>query len=383
MSKFYGNNYDITDIMERLTPQCSSMLLNCYFRNQRMNCSDIFSVGKTKNGFCCIFNYIAESFGDAPKFFKQEEFKLYYVGDIGIQNGLTVTMDPLLDDYFYTILPTIGWKVMIFDPYDYPDSGSGSVSDILLGPLTEKYVSLKAVGLYSTDNIRPYSMQKRGCIFPDEYVSDHTTYTYNDCIVACKMEHVWNHCKCRVFFYPYHEDFNRTCNMENIHCLLQYYDVAFNIVPYKDNNLSSSLDDQNATMYCKNCYPECDDMRYYVQSTISNIEPGYFDTELFPDMNVTNHSVLHVYFPNSGTEFLKQDVTTRWYEYLGEVGGLYGLYVGISIISFVELIYFIILWLSEAFKSFEVVEEEIPRENAIHPIYWNEFFPHPRAVMNN
>lgn len=36
-------------------------------------------------------------------------------------------------------------------------------------------------------------------------------------------------------------------------------------------------------------------------------------------MNVTNHSVLHVYFPNSGTEFLKQDVTTRWYEYLGSI----------------------------------------------------------------
>lgn len=35
-------------------------------------------------------------------------------------------------------------------------------------------------------------------------------------------------------------------------------------------------------------------------------------------MNVTNHSILHVYFPNSGTEFLKQDVTTRWYEYLGK-----------------------------------------------------------------
>lgn len=69
--------------------------------------------------------------------------------------------------------------------------------------------------------------------------------------------------------------------------------------------------------------------------------------------------------------------------FIGEVGGLYGLYVGISIISFVELIYFIILWLSEAFKSLEVVEEEIPHENAIHPIYWNEFFPHPRAVMNN
>lgn len=48
------------------------------------------------------------------RFFKQEEFKLYYVGDIGIQNGLTVTMDPLLDDYFYTILPTIGWKVIIY-----------------------------------------------------------------------------------------------------------------------------------------------------------------------------------------------------------------------------------------------------------------------------
>lgn len=30
--------------------------------------------------------------------------------DLGIERGLTVVMDPLLDDYLYTIIPIMGWK---------------------------------------------------------------------------------------------------------------------------------------------------------------------------------------------------------------------------------------------------------------------------------
>lgn len=35
---------------------------------------------------------------------------VYEVRDLGIERGLTVVMDPLLDDYFYTIMPIVGWK---------------------------------------------------------------------------------------------------------------------------------------------------------------------------------------------------------------------------------------------------------------------------------
>lgn len=32
------------------------------------------------------------------------------VEDLGIEHGLTVLMDPFLDDYFFPILPVKGWK---------------------------------------------------------------------------------------------------------------------------------------------------------------------------------------------------------------------------------------------------------------------------------
>lgn len=32
------------------------------------------------------------------------------VTDLGIERGLTVVMDPLLEDYFYSIMPFVGWK---------------------------------------------------------------------------------------------------------------------------------------------------------------------------------------------------------------------------------------------------------------------------------
>lgn len=94
-------------------------------------------------------------------------------------------------------------QVMVFDPYDYPDTSSGSVSEILVAPLTEKYFQLEALGLHSSDDIRPYTMEQRGCIFPDERVTDYAPYTNSYCIVDCKLTHIWNNCKCRPFFYPY------------------------------------------------------------------------------------------------------------------------------------------------------------------------------------
>lgn len=39
-----------------------------------------------------------------------EKIYIHEVMDLGIERGLTVVMDPLLDDYFYSIMPIVGWK---------------------------------------------------------------------------------------------------------------------------------------------------------------------------------------------------------------------------------------------------------------------------------
>ncbi|CAK9830944.1 Sodium channel protein Nach [Anthophora retusa] len=357
LSKFYNNNYDITDLMEHLTPQCSDILLQCYFHNMQKNCTDLFSVGKTQNGFCCTFNYIT-ALEDRPKFAKIPESEVYTVGSVGLFFGLTVSMEPFLDDYSYTIHPTTGWKVMIFDAFDFPDSGSGSVSEVLIGPSSEEFVELKVVGAYSTNSIRSYPVEKRGCIFADELESNYTNYSISECVVACRLEHIWTKCKCRPFFYPRQGSTER---------------MSYKIIPYEDSNLESALENENV-VHCIHCYPECDDTTYLLQSVRSDLQPGYYNTSLLPDMNVKDQSILHIYLTDLGTIYSKQDEYYRWYEYFSSVGGFYGFFVGFSIVSTVEIIYYITLYLLEIFLPSKTAEEA-PRENKTLSIYWNEFPP--------
>ncbi|CAK9807097.1 Sodium channel protein Nach [Anthophora quadrimaculata] len=382
LSKFYNNNYDITDLMEYLTPQCSDILLQCYFHNKQKNCTNMFSVGKTQNGFCCTFNYIT-ALEDRPKFTKILESEVYTVGNVGLHFGLTVSMEPLLDDYSYTIHPMSGWKVMIFDAFDFPDSGSGSVSEILIGPSSEEFVELKAVGAYSTNSIRSYPVEKRGCIFADELKSNYTSYTISECVVACRLEHIWAKCKCRPFFYPRQgstENTRKTCTVENISCLTKYYGMSYKIIPYEDSNLESALENENVVR-CKHCYPECNDMTYLIRSVRFELQPGYYNTSLFPDMNVKDQSILHIYFVDSGIVYMKQDEYYRWYEHFSSVGGFYGFFVGFSIVSIVEIIYYIMLYLLEICLHSKTAEEA-PRENNTLSIYWNEFPPRTRMNAN-
>ncbi|KYN16497.1 Sodium channel protein Nach [Trachymyrmex cornetzi] len=96
-----------------LTPQCSMILLKCKLHGKFTNCSTLFKFRKTPDGYCCTFNYVRES-DDIPEQNDVTELsEPEQVSDLGIERGLTVVMDPLLDDYFYSILPIKGWKAMI------------------------------------------------------------------------------------------------------------------------------------------------------------------------------------------------------------------------------------------------------------------------------
>lgn len=45
----------------QLSPNCIDGFLSCTFQGLVRNCSDIFVIRKTQDGFCCTFNYVRES----------------------------------------------------------------------------------------------------------------------------------------------------------------------------------------------------------------------------------------------------------------------------------------------------------------------------------
>ncbi|XP_076658617.1 sodium channel protein Nach-like [Halictus rubicundus] len=375
LSIFYGGHYNISEIMEYLTPECSSLLMTCVLRGEEKNCSDIFSVSKTQDGFCCTFNYFSDDDDNRTYELAQE---------VGEQYGLIVTMDPMLDDYFYSVIPIIGFKVMVFRPRDYPDTLSGGVSEMLVTPLTKRYVQLTALGLSSSDSIRPYPANNRKCIFADEKSPIHKSYTSSDCIVACRIKDLWEYCKCRPFFYPdfgLEQQYNRTCTVEDVPCVDKYKDDRHDLVPYQTEALSHLIK-KNTTLYCEACYPPCDDVTYIITTSTHSVKPKHFDTT--PSTHA-NYSILHIFFAHGGTLYLRQDVSYKWYQYLSDIGGICEFFLGCSLISFVELVYFILLCLTELLTSDSDPEanEEVenqPVQPSMQVIYWNELFPRSRTT---
>ena len=47
---------EITRIMAQVLPSCSDLLPKCFWHGKLQNCSKIFQLRKTNDGFCCTFN---------------------------------------------------------------------------------------------------------------------------------------------------------------------------------------------------------------------------------------------------------------------------------------------------------------------------------------
>ncbi|XP_076668593.1 sodium channel protein Nach-like isoform X2 [Andrena cerasifolii] len=390
-TKMYGKDYDVTNIMKRLTPPCSAVLQLCAFHGELRNCSSLFQTRKTQEGFCCTFNYVDETNKLTGADKNTESLHVYKIGDASLTYGLTVVLAPLLDDYFYRLLPVTGWKVMIFNPHDFPDMASGGVTEILVSPSSEKYVHVRAFGLHSTDAIRSFPIEKRRCFFPREKRSITTTYTGSDCILACKIEDIGRACNCMPFFWPtqgFGEQSYKICSHDDIFCIAQHKNETRNFIPSIDETVDDFMKTESDTFVCPNCYLSCDDVTYEVKSTVFVLHPGYYEPSLLPGINITDQSILRVFFSDLGTVSLKRDETYRWYEYMSDLGGIFAFFVGFSIISIVELFYFSVLVLSKLMEPDpypKAIEEDeiLCNQPSIQAIYWNELLPRSKNDIKN
>ncbi|KYN23422.1 Sodium channel protein Nach [Trachymyrmex cornetzi] len=381
LTTYYNGSYDVTQIMKTLTPQCSTMLLKCMLHRIDRNCSELFEFRRTQDGYCCTFNYVREN-DDIPDSNSDRITKLYSnrlnniieltrnqerVETLGIGSGLSVIMDPLLDDNFCSILPFSGWKVTVFNPTDYPDMTSGGVTEVFALPQVETYVNVVATLFSSSQTIINLPRNKlivssivRLMTYRSSVDVDRS-FTH---VVARKNVNSW-----------------RICGITDFQCLTKYKSKRLTIFPHEDDDTIFYEEGDN-TLHCLHCYPACNDTNYDVLSWRDHINDGSFDPNLFPNYKITNEGVLHIYFSEYGTIKLTQDVSSYWYNLLSDIGGLCGVFIGFSFITIVELLYFFVLLFCDLFCKKSALQKD-DRKTEIPPdqtettgeLYWNEMLP--------
>ncbi|XP_067004275.2 sodium channel protein Nach [Anabrus simplex] len=385
-----NSSYDVNQLMKDLSPQCSELLVRCMWLGRVYDCEELFDFRKTMDGYCCTFNYIrqSDSFGDYGKTHNQDDPEDIVddgvrVNSPGYQMGLSVVLNPEPEDYYYPLISSIGTKILVYNPRDFPDTPSGGLIEKLVPLRSEVFYRIEATTVESMPDVQEFALDQRGCLFQSELSEEFSGYySYSDCLMNCRVKSINTLCKCVPFYMPKTSNI-RDCDLLDIPCLNRYREKWTTLRP--PDNVPGLDVEREESITCHQCLPACSDSAYHVQTTSAPLtNEKYGHSLLSEDLQFGNHSVFHLFFGSVNSVKLKQDILYYWYELLSNFGGICGLFVGFSLISVVEFVYFFTFRLFFATQRGSHSEEQPTTESSTGErsnfpngqkgeLYWKEF----------
>ncbi|CAH1373761.1 unnamed protein product [Tenebrio molitor] len=182
---------------------------------------------------------------------------------------------------------------------------------------TTALLAFNVIDIISDEAIRDLSPKQRNCKFNDDPhdLKHSPVYTYNLCRIECRINLALKYCNCTPHYYKRNAD-EQICNMAGMYCLSKHPEVVSLIDPKTEKSLCHCL---------QNC-----NLQAVTTEVVSS--GGWFLT--------TRLSVEFQSFPKERYRrtliFTKTDI-------LIQIGGIYGLFLGCSVLSFIEISYFFTL----------------------------------------
>nr|CAD7570917.1 unnamed protein product [Timema californicum] len=281
------NKIKAKDIMTEVTAACEDLIIQCRWKKRSVKCSSIFKLFKTYEGFCCSFNYVGVNDDIIKSSFEQP----LRMSTSGSSSGLSVL-------------------VLLHDPWSYPTVSTLKKIVTLGSEIFFSVAPWLTDSTYEVQKLDPMKRGLRGCLFPwERQLERMKQYTYNNCVMECRVNFIIKLCGCSPYYYP---------NNERLQ-MLQEGDI--------EANLTALL--QQPWSYPCSCLPDCTNVYYPLETNeISLSKEAANRYSLFPSsagsqsVNVENHSVFHVYFAHFMVTRYKRDVYYSWRTLLGELSRL-------------------------------------------------------------
>ncbi|XP_037808930.1 pickpocket protein 11-like [Lucilia sericata] len=331
------NNYSLPQLLNELTPNCENELLRCKWQGHFIRCKHLFQKIQTAYGSCCSFNYKALQKTTNKRTDYVKNHYLEYSTSCGYKTGLSVLLDPHLENYKASLTLSPGFLVLIHDSHDFADTSS---LKRIIQPSTFNKIHVLPQQTHATSYIARESLHKRKCYLPWERPMYYFgSYSQVNCLAECRSLKLYQKCKCSLANWPRKDNWT-VCGLEESKCYLKLKGLISALL-VAEINLSKNhhIGDQ----FMCDCYPLCDFNMYSISMDSGRLMRKYSLTDLrfFKDINTTNHILLHVFFGELYAERLRLDVYENWLSFIGTFGGITGLYMGYSFVSGFELIFFV------------------------------------------
>ncbi|KAK4873970.1 hypothetical protein RN001_013330 [Aquatica leii] len=231
-----------------------------------------------------------------------------------------------------------GFKVVLHHPADWPN-----LDKHFRVPLDEAvHVGIKPRLTTISDELKSYSPENRKCYLSDEKrLLYFKVYTQNNCMEECFANYTLKKCDCQAFYMPKFHD-GPICGPGKRKCIEE---SKINYIEVDGDKCA--------------CLPSCTYLEYDLELTQTNWNwHAAFDvlrkTGLSSTIEIDNiHlSRLAVYFKDM--QFLSAERHELYgiVDFLSNVGGLLGLFIGFSFTSCIEIIYFCTLRLWCNYKKY-------------------------------
>ncbi|XP_063363829.1 sodium channel protein Nach-like [Cydia amplana] len=278
---------------------CPELIVNCSYNDEPFDCCEYFQPIETDVGTCFIINSIQTK---KPKPFPMVSNMRNKRSSIKFELLLPSTMYTLGNDEVpsITTLQSSTMKIQLGHKY----SRQVAVRDIENDPLIVETTS-----------------EQRACRFHSENEDGlYPHYSYSACTVLCRKRAQMDICKCNDHFMLATPESDR-CNISGLACIHAHANYLTTLKPHWANRPGLSCD----------CLPSCDETEITI---IKDVDMSHRSKK---DKKKATIEMVLAYLP---TERYKRNVVRSRLDLVVSVGGTTGLFVGASIISFVELIWY-------------------------------------------
>ncbi|XP_015182906.1 PREDICTED: sodium channel protein Nach-like [Polistes dominula] len=326
------NKWTLIDFLAAIKP-CKDMIESCWWQGLQINCTDYIKQSYTYYGICCSYNYYLEYLMKYDVRF--QEVPILHSVKTGSKSGLTIIFNR---DLFFqenetestNFVNSVKLLVFVHHTVSYPSAETvgyslqkGQELKLRVQPIIKK----KPQNIYHTyfnDSLQLECIpntQKSNLRFFNEYHQ-------SNCFVDCTITEIYKMCGCVRYIYAPMANYTslRICDSKDVKCLNKYW--------YKIKSVN--FDTCFCSSLCEDTIYKISTSKYYLKNTQLSVSP------IYQHLTAT-HTVLKVFWKmDFFMIFDTQPASINW-KNLAEVGGIFSLFLGCSILSAVEIIYFIYL----------------------------------------
>ncbi|CAH0564375.1 unnamed protein product [Brassicogethes aeneus] len=366
---------DFFEVLRNVNIVFSDIFIYCEYMGMQYKCKNMFNPIITDEGICYSFNMLDKSEIYNPKVVHHKYLNNVpnktrsgwsmedgYADNVGVdtypkrallagtKNSLQVTLISRKTNIDYTCKSSLqGFRVMLHTPTRVPLFSQ----QYFRVPLNQEVVAAIQPNMITTsDSVKMYNPQRRKCYFPSERkLKFFLKYTSLNCKLECLANYTLNECGCVGFYMPRFND-TLLCGSASRECMRRaerklqmgtlYNDIIFS--KQKNRTRKTKINGYKKLKFC-DCMPICTDFTYDVETSqtdwqyIKNLKVLYDEEQLNEDE--IHISKLNLFFKSSNFITSVRHELYGPTDFLANFGGLLGLFTGFSILSLMEIFYFL------------------------------------------